>query len=167
MEIAPRTVDDMDELLVVARQVRDQDRYPIYEPRQGLGWFLSTPEPLAAWVARIDGTIAGHVALQPTATSGTMRLVAAHDPDADPAYVSRLLVDPARRGRRIGARLLDHARRAALEAGHDPYLEALDVPEGAAALALYRSEGWVEIGRSVFDHLDDGTESVAFAGPHE
>ncbi len=165
MEITLRTEADLDELVAVARRVRDRDRYPIYEPTEGLGWFLTTPEPLAAWIARLDGTVVGHVAVQPGATRGAMRVVVGYAPDASAAYVSRLLVDPDRRGHRVGARLLDHARRWALDAGHRPYLEALDVPPGAPALALYRAEGWTEIGRTRFDLLDDGTEEVVFAGP--
>lgn len=165
MDITPRTDADLDELVTVARRVRMSDKYPIYEPAEGLGWFLTTPEPIAAWVARIDGAIVGHVALQPSATLGAMQVVAGHDPDARPAYVSRLLVDTDRRGRRIGARLLTHARLWAIEAGRRPYLEALDVSAGAPALALYRTQGWIEIGRAEFDLLDDGTEEVVFAGP--
>lgn len=165
VEISLRTDADMDELVAVARKVRDHDQYPIFEPPEGLGWFLSTPEPIAAWIARIDGAIVGHVALQPSATRGAMGVVAGHDPDARAAYVSRLLVGTDRRGLRIGARLLDHARRWAIDAGHRPFLEALDVPPGAPALALYRAEGWIEIGRTRFDLLDDGTEEVVFAGP--
>jgi GNAT superfamily N-acetyltransferase len=165
VEISRRTEADLDELVAVARRVRDRDQYPIYEPAEGLGWFLSTPKPIAAWIARIDGAIVGHVALQPSATRGAMQVVAALGSDACPAYVSRLLVDTDRRGLRIGARLLDHARRWAVDAGRRPYLEALDVPPGAPALALYRAEGWIEIGRTRFDLLDDGTEEVVFAGP--
>ncbi|HET8930139.1 MAG TPA: GNAT family N-acetyltransferase [Acidimicrobiales bacterium] len=155
----------MDELVVVARRVRETDNYPIFEPELGLAWFLTNPEPLDAWVAVGDGAILGHVALHPTATRGAMRMVAEHARSTEVAFVSRLLVDPMRRGQAIGARLLDHVREAARAAGRGLYLEAVDVPDGAAAMALYRATGWIELGRVRFDLLDDGTEEVVFAAP--
>lgn len=165
MDIRVRTEADMDELVVVARRVRDSDRYPIFEPVQGLRWFLTTPEPIMSWVAVDGGQIIGHVALNPSATSSTMRLIEARRAPASAVFVARLLVDPNWRGQHIGEGLLDHARRWAVANGHTVYLEAVDVPEGAVALAMYRAKGWVEVGRVSFDFGDEGVEEVVFSAP--
>lgn len=167
VQIRPRVPDDIGGIVAVAERVRAADRYPIYDPPEGLARFFTAAEMLASWVAVVDDRIIGHVALHSRATDPAMAVVAGTDPTGPPAFVSRLIADPDVRGRRVGARLLEHARRGAIESGHEPFLEALDVPEGAPALELYRSAGWRELAQVTFELTDDGFTDIVFAGPLE
>lgn len=167
MQIRARVPGDIDGIVAVARRVAARDQYPIYDPPEGLAAFFTAPEMIASWVAVVDGDVVGHVALHDRATDAAMAVVAASGPPAPPAYISRLLADPDMRGRGVGAALLDHARGRAVDMGHAPFLEALDVPGGAPALALYRARGWRELAQVTFDLTDDGYTDVVFAAPDD
>lgn len=165
VQIRPRRDGDIDGIVAIASRVAARDQYPIYDPPEGLAAFFTAPEMVASWVAEIDGRIVGHVALHDSATEAAMAVVAASGPPHPPVYVSRLLADPAVRGTGVGAALLDHARHAAVDMGRVPFLEALDVPGGVPALALYRAKGWRELGQVTFELTDDGYTDVVFAAP--
>lgn len=93
------------------------------------------------WSAEVDGEIAGIVALK--------RL------DAERGEIKSMRVSSAFLGRGIGRALLRHlvaeARERALTS---LWLETGRSPEFAAAVALYRSEGFVECGPFA-DYTDD------------
>lgn len=167
MRIRPRGEGDTNGIVAVARRVAAGDQYPIYDPPEGLAAFFTAPEMVSAWVAEIDGVIVGHVALHSRATDAAMAVVAASEPAAPPVWVSRLVTDPDVRGRGVGSALLERARRGALDRGLAPFLEALDVPGGAPALALYRARGWRELAQVTFELTDDGHTDVVFAAPPE
>lgn len=82
------------------------------------------------WLAEVDGSVAGCVALRPV--------------DGQTAEVKRLSVRPAFRGARVGRALAEHVLRAARA---KRYRRAcLDtLPSMIEAIALYRSLGFVEI----------------------
>jgi ribosomal protein S18 acetylase RimI-like enzyme len=94
------------------------------------------PEPATRLlVAEEDGRIVGTVQLQlAERANGRHR-----------AEVAKLLVVPARRRRGIGRALMDRMEEVAWGEGRT--LLVLDTREGDASNALYRSLGYVEVGR--------------------
>lgn len=81
---------------------------------------------------------------------GTVLLVHAPQPNAPHrAEIGKMLVHSSARRRGLGRRLLAAAEAAARDAGRTLLL--LDTESGSAGDLLYRSEGWIEIGR-VPDH---------------
>jgi GNAT superfamily N-acetyltransferase len=87
---------------------------------------------LAAW---LDGMLAGTVTLDLS--------TAENRPHA--AAIRTLLVDPARRRAGLGRALMRRAEQAAR--AHGRRIITLDARAGSAAEALFRAEGWAELGR--------------------
>jgi ribosomal protein S18 acetylase RimI-like enzyme len=82
------------------------------------------------WLAEMDGTVAGCVALRPLT--------------GDRAEVKRLYVRPAFRGTGVGRALAEHVLQAAAGMGYRRV--CLDtMPSMAGAIALYRSLGFTEV----------------------
>jgi GNAT superfamily N-acetyltransferase len=75
------------------------------------------------------------------------------------------MVDPDARRGGVGRALLDQARRVAVDSGHVPMLDAVDTPAAAGAIALYRREGWEEVGRVKFTLVDPHVDELVFRGP--
>jgi len=165
VEIRERRDEDLDDLVAIAAQVHEVDNYPMYLPGGDLRRFLTRPTPMAAWVAVRSNELVGHVALNDTTSRPVMQLVEDRRPMMLAAYVARLLVEPSSRGNGVGRRLLDHARRAAIEAARSPFLDVVDTPTSSSAISLYRHAGWSEIGRVRFDLVGDEIEELVFCGP--
>lgn len=87
---------------------------------------------LAAWR---DGALVGTVALD--------LVTSENQPHA--AAIQKLLVDPAARRAGTGRALMRRAEQAAR--AHGRRVVTLDTRAGSAAEALYRAEGWAELGR--------------------
>jgi hypothetical protein len=51
------------------------DGYPAYLPGTDLHRFLTMPASVAAWVAEVDGSVVGHVALNSESHPGAMAVV--------------------------------------------------------------------------------------------
>lgn len=105
--IRRREARDLDSIVEMAARVMTQDRYPIYEPEEGLARFFSPDIQLAAWVAALEDRIVGHIALHSHATRPAMDIATEHEPSGHLAFVSRLITDPGMRSLGIGAALLD------------------------------------------------------------
>jgi GNAT superfamily N-acetyltransferase len=150
-----RTDDDFAALVQITASVRAADDYPTYLPGDDYHRFLSRPESLAAWVAERDGRICGHVALNAQASPGAMQVVRDAHIDVPIGAVARLLVDPGFRRQGVAGELLQTVRAAALSQQRTPVIEVVD--SSHAAIALYRSAGWVELGRTTLS-LPDGRE---------
>lgn len=165
MEIRERRDDDLDQLFTVAARVKAIDKYPVFLPDGNLARFLTRPTPVAAWVAVRADEVVGHVALNPETSILVMRLVADLMSERGAIYVSRFLVDPAVRRQGVGRRLLEKARRSALDHGHVPMLDVVDTPTAKAAISLYRREGWKEVGRVSFELKDTEIDELVFLGP--
>ena len=148
-----RTVEDFAALVQITARVRATDDYPTYLPDDDYHRFLSRPESLQAWVAERDGRICGHVALNAQASSGVMQLLRDAHVDGPIGAVARLLVDPAFRRQGVAGELLQTARAAAQSQQRTPVIEVVE--SSHAAIALYRSAGWVELGRTAL-LLPDG-----------
>jgi GNAT superfamily N-acetyltransferase len=118
-------------------------RWPLPFPAEE---FVVRTGELGAWVAEVDGVVAGHVALQHPATGweaeafqGALGL-----PAKRMGTVSTLFVDPERRGGGLGTRLIDVAVAHARALGRVPVLDV--VQEHSPAAALYRRRGWRVLG---------------------
>ena len=165
VEIRTRFDDDLTVLVAIAARVHATDNYPICLPDGDEVRFFSRPPPMVAWVAVDGDRLVGHVALNETTSEPVMELVDEYGPRLPAVYVARLLVDPGSRRRGIGRVLLDHACGAALEAGRSAFLDVVDTGTAGPAIALYRSQGWEEIGRARFHLADQEIEHLVFCGP--
>ena len=94
---------------------------------------------LAAW---LDGRLAG---------TATLDLATAEN-QPHVASIQKLMVDPPSRRAGIGRALLRRAEQAAR--AHGRRVAMLDTRAGSAAEALYRAEGWTELGRIPGFELD-------------
>ncbi|MFI7008694.1 GNAT family N-acetyltransferase [Streptomyces sp. NPDC050145] len=137
-----RDDSDLAECAEVLGAVHRADGYPVNWPADPEGW-LRVDGAVGAWVARLDGRVAGHVLLaRPRPVDVAPRLA---PPERPTCVVGRLFVAPAARGRRIGARLLERAaREAARRGGARAVLDV--VPRDVAAVALYERAGWTFLG---------------------
>jgi GNAT superfamily N-acetyltransferase len=165
MEVRERRDDDLDELVALVARVHEADGYPIFLPDGDFRRFLTWPRSVAAWVAVCDEGLVGHAALNAETSRPVMQLVAELTPERPARYVARLLVDPCARRQGVGRMLLEHARRAAVDSESLPVLDVVDTPTAAAAISLYRGEGWDEIGRVRFAFLDAEIDELVFRGP--
>ena len=161
-----RTDGDLDVLEQVTARVRAADDYPTYLPGDDYRRFLTRPAPLAAWVAELDDRICGHVAFSARSSPAVVGVLRDAGITGEVGVVARLLVDPGTR--RLGiARELLHTARA--EAVAQQGAAVLDVVESShAAIALYWSAGWVEVGRTSL-LLPDGRQlrELVFAADTE
>jgi GNAT superfamily N-acetyltransferase len=139
----------MDELVDLAARVWVADSYPVYLPDQDLHRFLTEPSPLAAWVAEEAGQIVAHVATNAQSNEAVTRVVREAGISGEIGYVARLLVDPGVRRQGIGGSLLDQASRHLASVGRTPVLDVVD--SALAAISLYKSAGWIEIGKAFFN----------------
>jgi GNAT superfamily N-acetyltransferase len=165
VEIRERREQDLSDLVTIAARVHDTDNYPVFLPDGDYSSFLTRPSSLAAWVAVRGRELVGHVALNDTTSRPVMQLVDEDGPTRPPVYVARLLVDPRSRRDGVGRHLLEHARREALSAGRSPYLDVVDTLTAAPAIALYRHDGWEEIGRVRFELAGNEIHELVFRGP--
>lgn len=165
VSIRDRAAGDLEALVAMAERVRSLDGYPVFLGDGGLRRFLTKPSSLGAWVAERDGVVVGQVMLNAETSSPVMQLARQRGHDRA-AFVARLLVDPDARRMGIGARLLEHARHAAIDRGLVPMLDVVTAGSRTPAIALYRSAGWREVGRVEFD-VDNGQEleELVFEGP--
>lgn len=161
--VRPRSDDDFPTLIDILGRQQAETQYPFHWPPRHSGsavGFLRRSSELSAWVAELDGTVAGHVALQSVADDDLGRLwAAAHGvPVGRLRCISVLYADRRLPRRGIGSALLAAATERALADGGAP---VLDVVAGhVEALNLYRSRGWEEVGRFRPDWLPDTEEPV-------
>lgn len=138
--VRERGEDDLAACVAVLHAVHLADGYPTVWPDDPASW-LGHGAGGRAWVAERSGRIVGHVALvRPTADDVAPSLLR-HGPAA---VVSRLFVDPAARGLRVGARLLARAADEAHVRGARTVLDV--VTTDTAAIALYERLGWTFLG---------------------
>lgn len=142
VSVRPRVAADLEGCATVLAAVHRQDGYPVNWPADPGGW-LSPSTLLAAWVAELDGAVAGHAVISRSGSDDLAPALWAAEAGAGPgqtAVVNRLFVAPAARGHRIGARLMAEATRAAHDLGLHPVLDV--VATDTAAAALYERLGW-------------------------
>ncbi|MDX3518422.1 GNAT family N-acetyltransferase [Streptomyces scabiei] len=137
-----RVEGDLDGCAGVLAEVHRRDGYPVDWPERPGAW-LSPPALLAAWVAELDGRIAGHVGLARSGAGDAAPGLWSERTGVDvgrTAVISRLFVAPSARGRGHGAALLARAGAEARRRGLHPVLDV--VASDTAAAALYERLGW-------------------------
>jgi GNAT superfamily N-acetyltransferase len=115
---------------------------------------FTADEAIAFWRGQLPGLAVGErrlfVADDGVRLLATVVLSHAQQPNAPHrAEIGKMLVHSSARRRGLGRRLLAAAEAAAREAGRT--LLMLDTESGSAGDLLYRSCGWIEVGR-VPDH---------------
>ncbi|MBO0885348.1 MAG: GNAT family N-acetyltransferase [Mycobacterium sp.] len=143
MTARQRTERDLAACVQVLAAVHEQDGYPSRWPADAPSW-LSPTGLVGAWIAETDHGVCGHIALVGGVHDPQLR-AAVDAPASDIVAVSRLFVDSAVRGRRVGELLLRTATTFAT--GHELQL-VLDVVDSrrSAAIALYERLGWRLVG---------------------
>ena len=165
MIVRRRRDDDLSSCVALATVVHAVDGYP---PRMAddLGAFISSPDAIDAWVAEIDGTIIGHVALHRRTSDEAMMLAARASgrPVSDLAVVARLLVSPPARRAGVARALLATAVHAARARGSRPMLDV--AATFTAAIQLYGANGWRRIGTVTREFPSEGPlEEFVYLGP--
>lgn len=135
MPIRPRVEADLPGCLAVLRRVYQSSGYPGRWPADPLGWLVPENEA-GAWVAELDGEIAGHVGL----ARGMPKLRVPGFESHDVAGIVRLYVDPAARRHGLARELLDVATGCARDLELQPVLDVVD--DAGGAIALYERAGW-------------------------
>lgn len=140
--VRDRTDGDLAPCVRILAEVHRRDGYPVDWPERPEAW-LSPSASLGAWVAELDGRIAGHVGLarggKGDLAPGLWGERAGADAESA-AVVGRLFVAPGARGCGIGALLIDRAVGEARGHGLHPVLDV--VASDTAAAALYERLGW-------------------------
>lgn len=144
MEIRARESGDLPALVALAARVRRVDGYPVYLPNDDYERFLSRPAALAAFVAIQAEDVIGHVAVNSSTSQAAMQVFDSVCAGRDLGVVARLLVAPSARRAGCARALLRTAANAARTDNRVPVLDV--VSSSQAAIALYRSEGWSEVG---------------------
>lgn len=158
MIIRSRGENELAECVAILAEVHRRDGYPMAWPDDP-GGFLAKPDFLGAWVAVVDGRLAGHVVLAPPRTADVAAALLARDA----AMVSRLFVASAARGRGVGAALLEHAVREAHQRGLHPVLDVLAT--NSAPIAFYERMGWRLLGTGQAQWGQNRVTVRAYAGP--
>ncbi|TGB10441.1 GNAT family N-acetyltransferase [Streptomyces sp. MZ04] len=144
LRIRPRRASDLDACARALAQVHALDGYPTDWPERPADW-LATADPVGAWVAELDGRIAGHIVLCPSEPDDVApELWGKRGSGEAAAVVSRLFVAPEARGHGIGARLLERVVAEAGELALHPVLDV--VASDTSATALYERTGWRFLG---------------------
>lgn len=144
-----RTAADLPDLVDLVDKQQPASRYPYRWPLPfPVEDFLVRPGELETWVAEDDGGLLGHVSLTRAEVDEHAAAWAEGigRPADELAVVSVLVVAQRARRRGIGRMLIGGAVRRSRELGLQPVLDV--VPVNAAALAMYRAMGWVELSRA-------------------
>jgi GNAT superfamily N-acetyltransferase len=144
--VRPRRSGDVAGLVALLAGQQALSRYPLRWPLPfAVEDFLVRDSEEQAWVAEVDGVLAGHVAVARldedlAAEFGRLR------PGEDLAAVTVLFTGADHRGAGVGGALHDTAVAAIRGSGRLPVLDVLPVHSTAAE--VYRHRGWVEVGRA-------------------
>lgn len=157
--IRPRTDDDADALVAILALVHVSDAYPMMAEHVSGDWLYDAGFA-AAWVAEVDGCVAGHIAVAP-GYGGSEIEAATGRPAAQTLGITRFFVGPEGRGTGAASALLDTVDQYA--ATHDLAL-ALDVIDvNQSAIRLYERRGWRRIGAHQTDWFGaDGPHPTVF-----
>lgn len=160
-----RRTADTPALAAALEAQRPASGYPV---REGMdpATFVVRPHQVRAWVAEVDGRLAGHVALAQVSPTDDFAAAwsAHHEVEVDQLLaVSALFVASEFLGRGLGGRLFDHAVAHAVGLGRPVVLDTVERP--SAALAMYERRGWRVVARAQPDWLPDGRRTVGMVPP--
>jgi GNAT superfamily N-acetyltransferase len=134
--------------------VHEASGYPSRWPDDPGRW-ITPSRMVAAWVAELDGSIAGHVVLVRGMWLDCL-LRATGLPAEALGGIARLYVDPAFRHRGVARALLEAATDSAVAHHLRPVLDV--VADARPAIALYEQAGWQLAGTQPATWVDpDGT----------
>ncbi|MEJ7651392.1 MAG: GNAT family N-acetyltransferase [Nakamurella sp.] len=143
----PREPADLPMLVTLLAAQQPRSHYPFrwplpFPPEQ----FIARETERHSWVAVVDGTMAGHVAVTSVDDDDFGRVWSAGTglERTELGCVSSFFVDETRRGLGIGGGLLDRAVAIVRAEGRLPVLDV--VQRHGGALAMYRHRGWREVG---------------------
>jgi GNAT superfamily N-acetyltransferase len=165
---------DIPPLVSLADLVRGVDRWPPHRVGTTKD-FIAGSVSTAALVAEEDGELIGRVAVHERSAGSVMTLASnAIGVEASGlAVVARLFVDPQRRGRGVGMKLLAASVDATIAAGRHPILDVWTELEGA--IALYERAGLLRLGEVTFTfkeacgpeclHTDNSLRSFVYSPP--
>jgi GNAT superfamily N-acetyltransferase len=165
IRIRERGVQDVPGCVRALRTVHERDGYPAIWPPDPGRWVTSSDMDTSAWVAvDSDGSVFGHVAVQHGAPNVALSALTSH-PAERLLSVVRLFVDPAARGRAVGAALMTVAADYAHSRALLPALEVAD--SGTAARRLYDQLGWICLGTQQASWTDtDGRHPLLYLYVH-
>lgn len=168
--IRARRREDLPRLVEILGEQQPSSRYPFRWPLPfPVEQFIARQHELAAFVAEVDGALAGHVCVQSVAGSAAVNGIdggelgrawsAGHDrPVEELAAVSALFTALFARGRGAGGALLEAAVGWIRGQGLAPCLDV--VQHHSPALAIYEAHGWVRIAEVRPPWLPAGESSV-------
>ncbi len=141
-----RADSDLDACEQLCLDVHERDSYPQRLPGD-LRRFIAWPGAICAWVAEVDGVLAGHVALHASGSPEVMDLTTrvTGQPPERFGVIARLLVSPRTRRTGVGRGLLFAATDYAVALGLAPMLEV--TTDLQPAIDLYEACGWLRVGR--------------------
>ena len=145
--LRPRRPDDLSALGALLAAQQAETEYPLRWPLpMGVAAFLQRQGELAAWVAEVDGDVAGHVAVGASDQEDDLRAALCDAVGHErTALVTVLFVGRGSTGRGVGGALLETATDWIRAEGLTPVLDV--VPTHARAVDLYTARGWREVGR--------------------
>ncbi|WP_405536967.1 GNAT family N-acetyltransferase [Streptomyces sp. NBC_00075] len=141
--VRPRTEADLEACVRVLATVHERNGYPLNWPQNPATW-LTPRSLLAAWVAEEGKEVVGHVVLSRSEEGDAAAALWTGGPTA---VINRLYVDPAARGRGVGAALLTQAVADAESRALHPVLDVASTDTAAAA--LYERLGWTLLAAEV------------------
>lgn len=145
--------------------VHTTDGYPVEGVDQPEVWIRSA-DVMAAWVAELDGSIVGHVAIMRPHGEDAVSLWMQQSGDNEDriAVLARLFVVKTARKHAAGERLMQAAMSYGSEHGIRLVLDVMT--KDAAAIRLYERLGWREIGRAPH-HYGNGRsiDAVCYVAP--
>lgn len=157
----PRRDADLPALIQILARQQAETQYPfVWPPERGAERFLRRPSELEAWVAELDGTVVGHVAIQSVADDDLGKMwAAAHGvPVSNVRCISVLYADRRLPQRGIGSALLARATQRARADGGAPALDV--VATHVDAVNFYLNRGWQKVGRVRPEWLPETEEPV-------
>ncbi|MET8507746.1 GNAT family N-acetyltransferase [Streptomyces sp. NPDC004787] len=161
--VRPRTPADLASCVELLSDVHHRDGYPVNWPARPAEW-LASGDTLGAWVAELDGRVAGHAVLSRPTDDDLAAHAWRERGGTEPGVVGRLFVGPAARGHRLGAALVGHAATEARRRGLHPVLDV--VASDRAAIALYERAGWRLLTTATRQWADGRAVTVhCYAGP--
>lgn len=143
-QIRPRTDDDLPALAGLLERQQERTKYPFVWPFPApVEQFLKRDTELHAWVADVDGTVAGQVAITSVTDDEdpiSRSWATAHGvPMSELRCISAFFADIDRAGSGIGSGLLATATKVALAEGY-PVLDVVAAHE--TPVQLYLRRGW-------------------------
>lgn len=165
VNIRPRLDGDLPECIEVLERVYQKDGYPVGIDGNYLP-FLQSALIEHSWVAEIDGSIVGHVAIgKATNDDVAVALWRQRFPEVENiAVMERLFVDPQARGNGVAGKLIETAVNWGKETSVRLVLFVLLKDKNATA--LYQRLGWTQFGTTTFRYGDgQRMKALCFVSP--